>query len=319
MAITFRSRPPHRRDRYRKVRGTRVRIVSYLAVMGLTGGAACSPERESPPAGEEVIRDDAGRRVPDEPVERIVSLQPSTTELLFAVGAGEKVVGRSRWDEYPPAALGVPSVGEAIDPNLEAIAARDPDIVVLYPSNANQQAMQRLAVLGIRTLNLRMDSLGSVARATRILGRVAGAAERGDSLATNFAQWLDSARAVAVRGTGPGVVIVSWDNPPIVIGGESFLSELLHLAGARNVFADVDAPSAQVTIEAVADRDPDLLLYIGESDAPPDFFARPEWRVIDAVRDRRIVHARGSAFSWPSLRAPEAVARLRDLLSEAGR
>lgn len=281
------------------------------------GGAACGPQADTRPLDGEGLRDDAGRLVPDHPVERIVSLQPSTTELLFAIGAGDRVVGRSRWDEYPPAALAVPSVGDAIDPNIEAIAARDPELVVVYPSTANQQAMQRLAGLGIATLSLRLDALGSVARATRILGRVTGRTEHADSVAMAFTRWLDSARAAAPT-TGPGVVIVSWDNPPIVIGGESFLSELLRLAGARNVFADIDAPSAQVTIETVANRNPQLLLYISEGDGVPDFFARPEWRVVDAVRERRVVHARGSAFSWPSPRAPEAVARLRALLAEAG-
>jgi ABC-type Fe3+-hydroxamate transport system substrate-binding protein len=318
MAITFTELPIHhtpaRASRWARAFDRAV-CAAVLVLLFAGPSAGCAPDREAAANGDQSLTDDAGLPLPSAPANRIVSLQPPTTELLFAIGAGDRVVGRSRWDAFPPAADTVPDVGDAIDPNVEAIAARHPDLVIVYPSNANQQAVERLHDLGIATVSLRMDSLGSVPRAGRILGRVAGVEQSANRLADAFAQWLDSARAAARPDSGPSVVIVTWDNPPIVIGGGSFLSELLRLAGARNIFADVTGPSAQVTIEAVADRDPDLLLFVGEGDLP-DFFARPEWRVVGAVGERRVIRTTGSAFSWPSPRAPEAVDQLRALLAQ---
>src|SRR6266516_1176222 len=83
------------------------------------------------------------RRPDGPPAHRIVSMLPSSTEILFAIGAGDRVVGRTQWCDYPPAALAVPSVGEALPPNVEAVAARRPDLVVLYKSGQNATAAEQ--------------------------------------------------------------------------------------------------------------------------------------------------------------------------------
>jgi ABC-type Fe3+-hydroxamate transport system substrate-binding protein len=113
------------------------------------------------------------------------------------------------------------------------------------------------------------------------------------------------------------VLILSWDNPPIIIGAQSFLSELLDLAGAENVFGDVDAPSATVTIETIAERDPDLILFF--ADEAPAFTRRPEWQTVDAVRHRRFIFLQGSEFEYPSPRAFQAAQKLHRALTEATR
>jgi vitamin B12 transport system substrate-binding protein len=113
----------------------------------------------------------------------------------------------------------------------------------------------------------------------------------------------------------PRVLLLAWDQPPIVIGAGSFQSEILALAGGRNLFEDVPAPSATVSIEAIADRDPDLILVADT--AVPAIARRPEWRVVAAVRERRFVHMPATAFSRPGLRAPELVRALRVALEAA--
>jgi len=97
------------------------------------------------------------------PSQRIVSLLPSFTEILFDIGAGDRVVGRTQWCDYPPAALAVPSVGEGLPPNIEAVAARRPDLVVLYNAGPNATAAKQLERLGIRTVLIdlnRLEDLG---------------------------------------------------------------------------------------------------------------------------------------------------------------
>lgn len=249
---------------------------------------------------------------------RIVSLAPSTTELLFAIGAGELVVGRTQWDADPPAALAVPSVGQGLDPNVEAVAARRPDLVILYDSPANATVQEHLERLGIATIQFSMDRLDDVARGARLLGRLTDTERRADSLADVFAAALDSARRVPVPEPRPTVLILSWDQPPIVIGGGSFQSELLELAGAVNAFADLSQPSAQVSIETVAARNPDLILLTGDT-SDLAWARRPEWRVVPAVRDRRFAVVSGTQFSYPSFRSLAAVRELRDAMQRAGR
>ena len=277
------------------------------------GVVACTG-REAPPAGRLV--DDLGRAVAlPGPARRIVSLSPSTTELLFAIGAGGRVVGRTRWCDFPPQAAAVPSVGDGLNPNLELVLSRKPDLVVFYASTANQDVIARLDGLGLGTASVRLDRLDDVPRVARLLGRLTGATARAESLAAPFEAELDSARAARAAGDNDPtrrVAVVSWDNPPIIIGAGSFLTELIELAGARNVFDDVAQPSAQTGIEAIAAREPDALLVLGEG--VPAFARRPEWQAVGAVRRRSFVAVQGSEFERPGFRSLDAVRTLRAAL-----
>jgi ABC-type Fe3+-hydroxamate transport system substrate-binding protein len=262
-----------------------------------------------------VLIDDAGDTVRlAAAATRVVSLSPATTELIFALGAGDRVVGRTRWCDYPAAALAVPSVGDGLPPNIEAVLARRPDLVLLYKSPQNAEALSQLRAAGIAAAQFTIDHLGDVSRLARLLGPVLARTTGGDSLAAAF----DSAIAAIGRdtltlvGPRPSVLLLAWDQPPIAIGRGSFQSEILALAGGRNLFEDLLAPSAPVSIEAIASRNPDLIL-VGDTGAPR-FAERPEWRAIDAVRRRRFIQLATPAFGRPSPRAPQVIAELRALL-----
>src|SRR6266446_2487189 len=122
------------------------------------------------------------------PARRIVSLSPAITELLYALGAGDRVVGRTTWCDYPPDVRAVVSVGDGLNPNLEAIVARRPDLVVLYRSALNETAAGRLGQLGIATAVLRQDRLEDLAADARTLGALTGRVAAGDSIARVIAQ-----------------------------------------------------------------------------------------------------------------------------------
>jgi ABC-type Fe3+-hydroxamate transport system substrate-binding protein len=247
------------------------------------------------------------------PPTRVVSLIPATTEMLFAIGAGAQVAGRSAWDDYPDAALQVPSAGDGIQPNLEAVIGLHPDLVVLYHSTANAQAARRLTDLGIPVVQLATDRLADVPRMARTLGVLTGHTAAADSLITAFEAGLEEA-TVARPGTGPGMLILVWDDPPMTVGTGSFLSELVERAGGRNIFGDLPASSAQVSVESVVNRDPDLILTSAEG--TPAFAGRPVWQSVPAVREGRFIHVTSSAFSRPSPRAPDAIRELRARIAE---
>ena len=307
-AFSWRARPDSGRAR------RRFRPRHVVLVAGIFAGCGDARTRTDPAVA---LTDDLGATVVlRAAARRVVSLAPSHTDLLFSIGAGEVVVGRTKWASWPPEALTVPSVGDGLNPNVEAIAAQRPDLVVAYASAANATATNQLAALGIPVFNLRTDRLDDVARGARLLGRLTGHDARADSLAAAFAARLDAARAAVPHGPRPRVLLLVWEQPPIVIGGGSFQSEILRLAGAENAFGDLTQPSAQVTIETIVARDPDVVVRLGSSGVPA-WAGRPEWRAVRAVRERRFVGVEGLEFEHPSFRAFDGVRRLRAALEAA--
>jgi iron complex transport system substrate-binding protein len=296
----------------------RFHLKLLLPFLGLFLGACPAPAARL--AGTLIVVDDAGDSVRlAAPAARIVSLSPATTELLFAIGAGDRLVGRTRWCDYPAAARAVESVGDGMPPNVEAVLARHPDLVLLYRSSQNAEALRQFRTAGVATLQLSMDHLADVGRLARLLGTVVGRSAAGDSLAAAFTAALDSAAAPGAMLPASArrrVLLLAWDQPPIAIGAGSFQSEILTLAGGSNLFADLAVPSATVSIEAIAARDPDLILVTDSG--PPAIMVRPEWRVVGAVRERRFLHLATPAFSRPGPRAP-AVVRMLNTALEATR
>lgn len=255
------------------------------------------------------------RRADGPSARRVVSLLPTFTEILFAIGAADRLVGRTAWCDYPPAARDIPNVGDGMPPSVEAVAARRPDLVVLYNSGPNRTAAEQLERLGIRTVLLDMNRLEDLGPATRRLGRLTGREAPAESVASA----LDSLAARSPPAPITSVAFVVWDNPPIIIGRGSYLDQLAALAGARNVFGDIAGPSAQVSLETIAARDPDWIAVLSDSAQAPAFAARREWRAVRAVRERRFLILPGPLFGRPGPRSREAVRELARLLAQPGR
>lgn len=270
--------------------------------------------RTTPPPASVVVTDDAGYRTAlTRPASRIVSLIPAATELLFALGAGDRLVGRTRWCDYPAEAARVVSVGDGISPNVEAIAARNPDLVVAYRSASNARAVAQLRDLGIPVIELGLDRLADLDRSTTVLAQAIGRPALADTLIARVR--ADVRAATRTPSDRPTVFVLTWRDPPITLGAGSFLTEVIHLAGAANLFGDSPAPSFVVSIEAVASRNPDLILVVG--DAEPAFAARPEWQPVRAIRERRFVRVDGSMFNRPSPRVGDAVRQLTAALDSS--
>ncbi len=173
---------------------------AWILVALLLGLGGCGGRERSAGPRPFLAVDDLGDTVRlAAPATRIVSLIPATTEILFALGLGEQVVGRTSWCDYPAEASAVPSLGDGLQPNLEAIVAARPDLVILYNSIQNVAAAARLRAQQIPTLLVTTDHLSDVPRLARMLAELAGRAEAGKSLARRFDSQLDSA---TVQGAG---------------------------------------------------------------------------------------------------------------------
>jgi iron complex transport system substrate-binding protein len=288
-----------------------------LALALLLGSVATGCGTKPAVSSGITIVDDAGDTlVLASPARRVVSLIPATTELLFAIGAGPLVVGRTQYCDYPPAAKSVRSLGDGIKPSIEAVVATSPDLVVLYNSGQNASVAGRLRELGIPSLRLNTDRLSDIPRIAGILGHATGLSSGADSVSAVFDTALANASHTASSGR-PKVLLLVWEQPPMTIGQGSFLSELIERAGGRNLFADVTASSGVVSIEAVAARDPDLIFTTAQG--PSAFAGRPEWQAVPAVREQRFLRVNGSEFSRPSPRAPAAIRQLAARIRMVGR
>jgi iron complex transport system substrate-binding protein len=286
------------------------RLVLVIALALLACGRPSSGAR-----GTIVVVDDAGDSVSVRaPAARVVSLIPATTELLFAIGAGAAVVGRTQWCDYPPEALRVTDLGPGINPNLEAVLAARPDLVVLYNSAQHATVAARLRELGIPAIRVNTDALADVERVGRLLGRLTGHTRGADSVSAAFDTALAAAGA-AGRRERKRVLILVWEQPPMTLGRGSFLSELVERAGGENVFGDIASSSAPVSIEAVSARDPDLILTAAAG--PASIVDRPEWQVVRAVRERRLLRITGTEYDRPGPRSPGAIRALAARLREA--
>jgi ABC-type Fe3+-hydroxamate transport system substrate-binding protein len=206
----------------------------------------------------------------------------------------------------------VPSVGAWLPPNVEAVAARSPDLVILYQGPTLAAAASRLRALGIAVLALRTDHLSDVSRLAHLLGPVLGASRTADSLASSYEMRLDTLRRSASPSSAPAVALLAWDQPLVVLGAGSFVSELVELAGARNAYRDLPLSSVPMSLESLVFRDPNVIITVGRMTT--GFAARPEWQTVRAVRERRIISITSSALTRPSPRSLAAIPLLRHRL-----
>lgn len=282
--------------------------LELVLVVGLFG-VGCTRS----PAPASAATDDFGDtirvgRVPT----RIVSLNPATTEILFTLGAGQRLVGRTNFDLWPDSAKLVPPLGDGLRPNVEAVLATHPDLVILYASQDNRMAEAQLRLAGVNTLSLKVDHIADFARTVRILGAVLRDSIRAGTVLDSVERTLDSVRSITASLPKPRVFWHIWDAPLITIGSGSFMNELVDIAGGRNIYSDIKGPSAEVSLEDVSRRDPDFILAgpVGKSEIESD----QRWWIVRAAREKKILVVDTTVVARPSVRLGEAAVSIARLL-----
>ena len=190
---------------------------------------------------------------------RIASLVPSATEALLAMGLADRLVGRTDFDRVPELD-GLPSVGGGLQPNLEILVSLDLDLVIRFAGDSDLATAERLTELGIPHFAVQPDGIEDVLTIIRDLGRIAGASDAADTMLREIRDTLDD----VVRRVGnlpkPRVAYILGGDPPWVAGPGTYIDELMALAGGKNVFDDLGPLYAPVSMEALLDRDLDLIL-----------------------------------------------------------
>lgn len=243
---------------------------------------------------------------------RIVSLNPTTTELLYAIGAGARLVGRTSYDIIPAAVSAVPDLGPGLRPNVEAVLSARPDLVILYASEDNRDAARRLRAARIPTVAYKVDRIADFARVTLALGRITGDTAAARVTVDTVGRTLATTLARTAALPHPRVFWFLWESPLLAVGGGSFLSEMLKVAGARNVYDSLPEPSPSITFEDLVRRDPDIVLASATTRAR--MLADPRWRTLRAVRERRVLVFDTTIVNGPSARVGASAVALATLL-----
>jgi len=272
------------------------------------------------PVGAAAIRvtDDTGAVVQlSAPARRIVSLAPHATELLFAAGAGERVVGVVAGSNFPPEAARLPVIGDVFALDLERIVALKPDLIVTWPYTTTPQvAMLRDRGIAVFTTDPR--TIDGIAADLERLGELAGTRSEAQRAATAFrAAIADATRTVAQRRR-LRVFYQIWDTPVFTIGGGSLITQAIAACGGDNVFARLALPAPTVSVEAVLAGRPDVIVAGTDGAArPPWLDAWTRWRELPAARDGNLFVVDANLLHRPGPRFAEGVAQLCGVLGRA--
>lgn len=239
---------------------------------------------DPPPDGFPVVVVDAAGAEHrfERPPSKIISLVPSATETLLALGVGRRLVARTDFDTAA-AVVHLPSVGGGLDPSLEVLVVHEPDLVIHFLGPNSAGTVSRFAEFGIPSLAIQPDGIDDVRMIIRLLGRVTGEVELADSLVATIDATLVRV-GEAVRGRPPvRVVFLLGGAAPYAAGPGSYVHQLITLAGGKNVFADLGQLYAQVSLESLVVREIDFIL-LPEGTGPPPGVDRPVRFVPESIQ-----------------------------------
>jgi iron complex transport system substrate-binding protein len=285
----------------------------YLAiVMAMTSG--CGRPVSQPPVNGLKFDDDLGRSVSiPVPPQRIVSLSPAHTELLFALGSGSRVVGVSAFCNYPPEVKSRTNVGgpDPMKISLETIVSLRPDLV-LADSNYQKQAVESLERLHVPVLAYEANSIADIIRLMTVLNRILGDSAAGKKTQDQFERDAIVLTAGRYR-EAPTVLYLAGEQPIFAAGGGSFTNELIERAGGKNLFGDIKDKYPNVSEEEILHRNPDVIVVARPADPEAkrkELLARLPWQKLKAIQNQRIIFVDEDMASRPGPRILEAIREL---------
>jgi iron complex transport system substrate-binding protein len=281
------------------------RWLALLVVVAALGAACTGPGDKAVGRGASVPR-------------RVVSLVPAATEMLFAMGAGPRVVAVSSFDHFPPAVERLPRVGALLDPDIERIITLEPDLVIAFEGQSDLR--EKLSQAGIDVFAYPRPTLAGIFDTVRSLGKRLGLGPRAEEVAAAMETQLDAVRTSVEGRPRPRTLLVIGRDPGTLrnvyaSGGVGFLNDALTIAGGRNVFSDVARENLQVTTESILAAQPDAIVEVVA--ARPWSAAEIErekqvWSAlasVPAVRTGRVYLLVGDEFVIPGPRVAEAARR----------
>jgi iron complex transport system substrate-binding protein len=248
--------------------------------------------------------------------QRIVSLAPSLTELVFTVGAGERLVGADVFSNYPPQARSIARIGDAFQVDYERVLALDPDLVLVWDTGTPEPVIEKLRHLGLPVERISTTHLDDVPRALRRLGELTGTSATAEGAAQAYIRDLAELRGQNAGEAAIDVFYQISSAPLYTINSQHLISEIITLCGGRNVFADLDQLAPPVSREAVLERNPEVILA-GDDVADDPFAGWRSWHRLRAVAYDNLFVLQVDRVARATTRTVEGARQVCEVLDQA--
>jgi iron complex transport system substrate-binding protein len=265
------------------------------------------------------VVDDSGRQVVlARPAQRVISMAPHITELLFAAGGGARIIGAMNYSDYPQEARKIPLIGSNSQIDMERVIAMKPDLLIVWQSGNTARQIAQLESLGIPVFHSEPRSFEAVETNLLRFGRLLGTEQLAGQAAAQFRAKVDRLRTRYASRPPVTVFYQAWDNPLFTLNGEQIASDAIRLCGGRNIFAELKTIAPQVGTEAVLQADPEAIVG-GKRYTPQDrgLSIWQPYRGLRAVRRNNLFTLDGEMITRPGPRVVDGAAVLCARLEEA--
>lgn len=284
-----------------------------------TAGSSAAEETKS--ASGVTITDMKGREITlDKPAERVVALTASDCEILYAIGAGDTLVGRGEYCDYPSEVLEVQSVESGANTNIEEIIALQPDVLLMSDMAQSEEQISQLEEAGIKVVVSEATDIEGVYTAIDMIGTLMGKEENATDVIDTM---KDTFTQVQEKSTGDGSESIYFEVSPLeyglwTAGSNTFMDEIATMLGLKNCFADVEGWS-EISEEQVLERNPDYIvtisMYFGEGPTPEEeILSRTGWENVTAVKNNKILNLQNNELSRPTPRLADGAQMLYDFV-----
>ena len=265
------------------------------------------------------VLDDTGQRVQlAHPATRIISLAPHATELLFAAGAGDRVVGVVQHSDYPAAALKLPLVGSYNSLDFESMLALRPDIIIVWKNGNNAAQIEKLKTLGIKLYFSEPQNIADIANAIERLGKLTHTETQAAQSARQFRDKY--ARLTSQYSTRPNITVFYqiWNRPMMTINGKQIISDVIHQCGGSNIFSSLPTLTPSISMESVLAADPQVIIASGMGNKRPAWLDEwKRWPGLTAVQHDNLYFVFSDLINRPTPRLLEGMEQVCTILEQA--
>ncbi|MGB1271788.1 MAG: cobalamin-binding protein, partial [Endozoicomonas sp.] len=291
-------------------------FMGLTSFMGLTALVSSPAVQAEPRHGQYCVKDSSDRSVCLKTrTPRIISLSPGSTELLFAAGAGSRVVAVDQYSDYPVQAETLPKVGGYPNISVEAIVERKPDLVVVWTGGNSRKLMHQLESIGIQTFHFDVFDFNDIERALRTLGLVAGTEQQANYQADVFARRLASLKSSYQSRPTVSVFFEIWRDPLMTVGNGQIINKAIQLCGGWNVYGNLSERIPRVSMESLVALDPQVIIgsdprgdTVATRKALMEYWGR--WKMLTAVQKKQLFSVTSDLIARPTPRMLDEVETL---------
>lgn len=262
-----------------------------------------------------IIADSYGREITIvKKPEKLISLAPANTEILFAIGAGDRIFGVTDYCEYPAAALEKAKIGDFSNPNIELIIEIEPD-VVFVAAGVQREVLNQLEEVGIVVVTLDAENLDQVLKNISLAGKIVGNEEESSKLVVQMEARIQAVKTkLAAAAATPTIFFEVWDDPLMTAGPNTFINDLINLAGGSNIASDAAEQYGQFSMELLLERDPEIYLINDHAHTPKDVMTRPNYGSLSSVKNEKVYAINDDLVTLPGPRLVEGLEEMARIL-----